>query len=255
MNTPVSMVEGIDEATEGFPLEEISSVQPGTEQARQTREGNPEAGPPPPPPLPSGHPMSTPDRRCRWTAVCLGMLCTLLLVLAIRQATLSYRLRAERDQLLTNHSNLLEERDQLLNNHSHLLKDLSRPRCPTGWVVFGSSCYHNDQTLRLWSKGRRYCQLRGADLVLIKTPEKQHFLNEQKYSGWIGMLKKNGSWMWLDNTPVSTFYWHSSQPTYIDATCAISKTEWGLPNVSWSDAHCMNTNWAICEMPAFNCKN
>lgn len=67
-----------------------------------------------------GPPAGAADRCCRWTAVCLGTLCVLLLVLSIR---VTVWLLTERDQLLTNQSNLAKERDQRLTNHSNLLEE------------------------------------------------------------------------------------------------------------------------------------
>ncbi|KAL2080959.1 hypothetical protein ACEWY4_022812 [Coilia grayii] len=264
--------------SEDLNLQEMSSAQPRTRTSIWAKTG--------PPPLPSG----AADRCCRWTAVCLGLLCVLLLGLSIGLAawlltqrdqllTNHSNLLKERDQLLTNHSNLLKERDQLLTNHSNLLKErdqlltnhsnllrerdqllryklcyegVENPRCPPGWEVFKCNCYHNKKKLISWSDSRQYCQSLGGDLVIVKTPEKQRFITEKKYAGWIGLRKgeKNRTWTWLDNTPVSTWYWHPGEPNSDLGNCVVIH-EWGTTNNTWYDSSCNSGQWSLCEKPAF----
>ncbi|KAL2080984.1 hypothetical protein ACEWY4_022837 [Coilia grayii] len=240
------MADSINANDEEFNLQEISSAQPDTQTAVWAKERNPNTGPPP---LPSG----AADRCCRWTAVCLGLLCVLLLGLSIRLAAW---LLTERHQLLTNNTNLLKERDQLLTNHSNLVKERDhllreKVRCPNGWEFFESNCYHNQHLTRNWSDSRQYCQSFGGDLVLIKTPEKQRLITEMGYGGWIGLRKgeKNGSWGWIDDTPVSTWYWCPDQPDRALADCvAIHQSG---SNNTWHDYSCNSKDHSICEKPAF----
>ncbi|KAL2080983.1 hypothetical protein ACEWY4_022836 [Coilia grayii] len=234
-------MDGIYEDSEEFNLQEISSAQPDTQTAMRAKERNPKTGPPP---LPSG----AAGRCCRWTAVCLGLLCALLLGLSIR---LTVWLLTERHQLLTNHSNLLKERDQLLR---YKLCYEGVDSCPNGWEVFECNCYHNKQHVKNWSDSRRYCQSLGGDLVLIKTPEKQRFITEKQYAGWIGLRKgeKNGSWGWIDDTPVSTWYWYGGQPNNASTDCVVIHQS-DTTYKTWHDYVCDSIgHWAICEKPALS---
>ncbi|KAL2080979.1 hypothetical protein ACEWY4_022832 [Coilia grayii] len=244
--------------SEDLNLQEMSSAKPRTQTSIWAKTG--------PPPPPSG----AADRCCRWTAVCLGLLCALLLGLFIGLAawllterhqllTNNTNLLKERDQLLTNHTNLLKERYELLTNYSNLIKErdhfnlTEKPRCPRGWKFFECNCYHNKHDYRSWSDSRRYCQSLGGDLVLIKTPEKQRFITEMGYGGWIGLRKgeKNRSWGWLDDTPVCTWYWHPGKSNTTSGNCVAIHHSNTSTN-TWYDYTCDRAQYSICEVPAFN---
>ncbi|XP_063070022.1 C-type lectin domain family 6 member A-like [Engraulis encrasicolus] len=224
-------------------LEEISSTSQATQQAR---ERHPETAPPPP--LASG----AANKCYKWTAVCLGMLCVLLLGVLTYLVIFGYQEWAERHRQLTNCS---RERDEL-TAYMRCKEGLEKPTCPAGWLAFECNCLRNRQQFQNWSEGRTYCQSLGADLVIIKTPEKQAFI--KKYiGGWIGLKTgQNGSWTWIDDTPVSSFsqYWSPGQPDLpVTTDCvAVAVHNWHNDSVNgWYDYDCSSGQYPICEKSAF----
>ncbi|XP_052321006.1 CD209 antigen-like isoform X18 [Oncorhynchus keta] len=196
---------------------------------------------------------------CQWwkrysgaAAVCLGLLCVLLLAGIIglflyqrNQLTSFNTLTEERDQLQTSYNILTKERDQLQTNYNTLTKDgdqlqtsnntlikerdqlqkeierlkhsLVEKVCPQGWKKLGSSCYYVSTEKKSWQESRQDCRDRGAHLVVIKSQEQQTLVNwlcGVKNYVWIGLTDSvsEGTWKWVDDTPLTTKYWNSGQP-------------------------------------------
>ncbi|XP_058630047.1 killer cell lectin-like receptor subfamily F member 1 isoform X2 [Onychostoma macrolepis] len=118
-------------------------------------------------------------RSSRAAAVCLVLLCVLLLTAVI---VLCVTFTQERQQLLTKITNHTEERDQLLTNNTNLIQlnvqfnqeknELSK-LIQDGWIYYQFSLYYVSNETKNWTESRRYCTERGADLVIIKNSEKQ----------------------------------------------------------------------------------
>ncbi|XP_048870663.1 CD209 antigen-like protein C [Brienomyrus brachyistius] len=188
-------------------------------------------------------------RDYRPAAVCLGLLCFLLLTAVtalavyhsrvIHQAEKEHNnLRKERDQLLLNYSLQTVERDQLLLNYS--LQSVERDQllvnyslqtavrdqlllnnkycnksyiCPIGWRRFKCSCYYISTEKKTWSDSRQACMQSGTDLAIISNREEQEFMNRIPGDFWIGLSdsEREGTWKWVDGTtiPVEKGYWLS----------------------------------------------
>ncbi|KAI4832986.1 hypothetical protein KUCAC02_015920 [Chaenocephalus aceratus] len=58
---------------------------------------------------------------------------------------------------------------------------------------------------RSWDDGRRDCEKRGADLVIIDSRQEQAFLTGFSPAAWVGMTdrEREGTWVWVDGTPVN----------------------------------------------------
>uniref|UniRef100_A0A8K9Y461 C-type lectin domain-containing protein n=1 Tax=Oncorhynchus mykiss TaxID=8022 RepID=A0A8K9Y461_ONCMY len=126
-------------------------------------------------------------------AVCLGLLCVLLLAgiiglsvqysnvsknssAAIDQLQTSYNtITKERDQLQTSYSNMTKERDQLQTERDVLSGGLSdlKKTCPEGWQKLESSWYFLSTETKTWKESREDCLERGADLVIIKSDKEK----------------------------------------------------------------------------------
>ncbi|XP_050922983.1 C-type lectin domain family 4 member M isoform X1 [Lates calcarifer] len=205
---------------------------------------------------------------CRAAVLFLGLLCLLLLAGLITLGSLytkkdmkmallqtSYNnLTNERDQLQTSYNNLTNERDQLqislYNLHGVLnqlqsrydtlarekdqlqkrLESMTKDRndlqrgCQ-GWVYFGGSVYNSE--------------------------EEQKFSSQWKDNIWIGLTDREteGTWKWVDGTPLTTSYWASNEPNghtiLRDEDCG----EVMLHEIkdNWNDKACDDPNFWICE--------
>ncbi|XP_067249325.1 asialoglycoprotein receptor 1-like [Chanodichthys erythropterus] len=189
-------------------------------------------------------------RSSRAAAVCLVLLCVLLLtaviVLCVHIHTKSSNYTPETHQLLTNITNLTQERDglkiknkdltnerdQLLNKNMALTNDrdelikerdqinqerneLWKMLNETGGYIYQSSFYFIFSEERDWAESRRYCTERGADLIIINNREEQEFV--KKISGnagvWIGLTDSDveDRWKWVDGTNMTSGQYHITQ--------------------------------------------
>ncbi|XP_071264022.1 CD209 antigen-like protein E isoform X2 [Salvelinus alpinus] len=206
---------------------------------------------------------------CQWwkrpsgvAAVCLGLLCVLLLAgiigLSVQYSNVSKNSSTERDQLQTSYNNLTTERDQLQTSYNNLTKKIDKLQTErdflSGWLTncswqkFESSWYFLSTETKTWEKSRQDCLERGADLVIINSD------TEQKRA-WIGLTDsvKEGTWKWVDGTPLTTGYWYDPQPDNGggkpengEEDCVEIRTDQILLK-AWNDLSCAeNLHW-ICE--------
>uniref|UniRef100_A0A673Y8H0 CD209 antigen-like protein E n=2 Tax=Salmo trutta TaxID=8032 RepID=A0A673Y8H0_SALTR len=152
-------------------------------------------------------------------AVCLGLLCVLLLAGIIglsvhynrviknsedernnlSQSFSLYKTNttAERDQLQTRYNNLTEEK-----GHIQAKLFVIEQQCQEGWRYFDSRYYFLSTEKKTWEKSRQDCLERGADLVVINSREEQTFLFNLHLRAWIGLTDSvtEGTWTWVDGT-------------------------------------------------------
>ncbi|XP_064818322.1 CD209 antigen-like protein C isoform X2 [Oncorhynchus masou masou] len=177
-------------------------------------------------------------------------------------------LTTERDQLQTSYNNLTTERDQLQTSYNNLAKQIEqlqterdflrgwltncKQTCTAGWQKFESRWYFLSTETKTWKESREDCLERGADLVIINSDEEQKFLFDLKRRVWIGLTDSviEGTWKWVDDTPLTTRYWYAKQPDNAgpngDENCAeIAKDQ--SPLKAWNDLSCDSIiNW-VCE--------
>ncbi|XP_067088362.1 CD209 antigen-like protein C isoform X2 [Osmerus mordax] len=184
----------------------------------------------------------------RWVIVSFGLLCVL-------QATLniSLRLAFYKDELEP-FSNTTEHRALLLARFNILTRerdDLTRKLCGSTkeWTAFGHSCYFLSTEDKMWNESRLDCRERGAELAVINTREEQEFITRIVVSSWmwIGLTDQQteGTWIWVDGTPLTTTYWNSGEPNDVNGgeDCAM------ILRVGWNDFPCGNRLSWICEKP------
>ncbi|XP_031673670.1 CD209 antigen-like protein C isoform X1 [Oncorhynchus kisutch] len=210
-------------------------------------------------------------------AVCLGLLCVLLLAgiigLSVYYGVIGHHNSTERNQLQTSNNNLTKERDQLQTSYNTLTKErdqlqtsyntLTKERdqltnckqtCPEGWQKFESSWYFLSTETKTWKESREDCLKRGAHLVIINSDKEQEFLFKLKKRVWIGLTDSvsEGTWKWVDGTPLTTpRYWNDNQPDSGDPSgeedCVEIHKDWIFPLKAWNDMPCYwKLNW-ICE--------
>ncbi|XP_045568754.1 C-type lectin domain family 4 member K-like isoform X1 [Salmo salar] len=168
----------------------------------------------------------------------------------------------ERDQLQTSYNTLTKERDQLQTSYNTITKErdklqterdfLSGRLTNLGWQKFESSWYFLSTESKTWKESREDCLKRGADLVIINSDKEQEFLFNLKRRVWIGLTDSvnEGTWKWVDDTPLTTRYWYAKQPDNAgpngDEDCAeIHKDQ--SPLKAWNDMSCgSKLNW-VCE--------
>ncbi|XP_071263132.1 CD209 antigen-like protein C isoform X2 [Salvelinus alpinus] len=161
-------------------------------------------------------------------------------------------LTKERDQLQTRYNNLTIERDQLQREKDDLLEKFSN----SGWNKFESCWYFVSTERETWSESREDCLEREADLVIINSREEQTYLFSLKKGVWIGLTdsETEGSWKWVDGTPLNTSYWGSNQPskdgdhsTNQKKDCVELQGGQDQPEKTWNYLKCdKKRNW-ICE--------
>ncbi|KAJ3614633.1 hypothetical protein NHX12_018204 [Muraenolepis orangiensis] len=129
-------------------------------------------------------------------------------------------LRQQKDQLVTSNNNLTQERDQLQTSNNYLTEERDHLKtelhqlialnanitiCPSKWTHGDDNCYFISKESKSWKESRKYCQEKGADLVIINTKAEQDFLMTiTTLSSWIGLsdLATESVWKWIDGSPL-----------------------------------------------------
>ncbi|KAG9259860.1 CD209 antigen-like protein A [Astyanax mexicanus] len=162
---------------------------------------------------------------CKVAAVCLGLMCVLLLV-AI--TLLWFRICVNKEN-----EGMLSQMD--------------------GWTYFRSSMYYLSAETKTWSEARQHCKEKGADLVIINSEEEQTFIDKQFGEAWIGLTDhgSEGVWKWVDGSTMTIGYWRRGEPNSKgDEDCVVTsyKNEkiW-----SWNDLSCNTDKPWVCERRLF----
>uniref|UniRef100_A0AAZ3RL10 C-type lectin domain-containing protein n=1 Tax=Oncorhynchus tshawytscha TaxID=74940 RepID=A0AAZ3RL10_ONCTS len=103
-----------------------------------------------------------------------------------------------------------------------------------------------------WEESRQDCRNRGAHLVVIKSQEQQTFVNwlcGVKNYVWIGLTDSvtEGTWKWVDDTPLTTKYWNSKEPNGGGAENCVYFYSWSSDTGEWWDYDCSYKYRWICE--------
>ncbi|XP_058240760.1 C-type lectin domain family 4 member A-like [Hemibagrus wyckioides] len=187
------------------------------------------------------------------TAVCLLLLCVLLLF-AVTVLWIKYNiLNTENNKLQTSYNTLTKENDQLQQERSALHSVLLK----FGWRFFNTSVYNISTEKKSWTESRQDCIKKGADLLIINSREEQEFIS--KYFGsieaWIGLTDRDteGKFKWVDGSPLNTEFWWDGEPNDFEQKedCVITGYAKAESNMStWADYPCDFPVVGICEMKA-----
>ncbi|KAM9449638.1 hepatic lectin-like [Clarias gariepinus] len=187
--------------------------------------------------------------RCyRLTAVCMLLLCVLMLTAVTVLWIKCKNLTIMADQLQLQRDQFKQENSEL---HSMILK--------LGWKVFNSKIYISTENESVWEKSREDCKKKGADLVTINSTEEQEFIS--KYYGdteaWIGLTDTytEGTFKWVDNSSLTTaFWWKGQEPNDYNGNedCVITGYRHAGSNLTtWADYSCQRSVVGICEIKIF----
>ncbi|XP_002660626.3 uncharacterized protein dcsignlg [Danio rerio] len=155
-------------------------------------------------------------------------------------------LSLKKQQLETKYNSLSLGKQQLENRVTSLSAELKEARSKSGWFFMSTEAMS-------WSESRQFCRDRGADLVIIKSEEKQRFISSLvKEDTWIGLsVTETGGnkWKWVDNSPLNQGFWAKGEPNNYQGAkedCVEVRISQGTPN-NWNDRRCSDSRKAVCE--------
>uniref|UniRef100_A0A8C4EVA2 C-type lectin domain-containing protein n=1 Tax=Dicentrarchus labrax TaxID=13489 RepID=A0A8C4EVA2_DICLA len=218
---------------------------------------------------------------CRAAAVCLGLLCILLVIGLITLLRTSYnnlteekdqlttekdqlttekdrlttekdRLTTEKDQLTTEKDRLTTEKDQLTTEKDQLTTEKDQLTTEKDKLTTDQLTKENDKLTKekkTWKASRDDCLKKGADLMIINSEEEQDFTRQLKDNMWIGLTdsETEGTWKWVDGTPLTTSYWMDGEPNNYDLKEDCVEVRYHEKENSWNDKPCDLPNFWICE--------
>ncbi|XP_048036002.1 C-type lectin domain family 4 member M-like [Megalobrama amblycephala] len=241
------------------------------------------------PPVPSRSQDEVKAQKCRGSrclvlmTVCLGIICVLLLVGSSIAVAQYFMVAAERESLFKsnkntveefnqtinrlqhNYTELMTEKDQLKNNFTSLsqkklelesnvtsLSDELQKAYEKGYL-WGWFFISNES--KSWSDSRKYCRDQGADLVIIKSEEKQRYItslvNERMSSErvWIGLtdIQQEGNMKWVDNSILNQGFWDTGEPNNERGNENCVELMPSYPVLNWNDLPCSIERKGICE--------
>ncbi|XP_026212313.1 C-type lectin domain family 4 member M-like isoform X2 [Anabas testudineus] len=142
-------------------------------------------------------------------------------------------------------------------------------KCLPGWNILNSSCYffsylESSAVKKNWADSRADCVRRGADLVVIDTPEEQKYVSDSiqnmKTSNrlwengfWIGItdVHSEGTWTWINNvTGLNPRYWMDGEPNNHGQKedCGVIVYSSISPWKTMYDGPCHNPIYWVCKM-------
>ncbi|KAM8776881.1 C-type lectin domain family 7 member A-like isoform 2-T2 [Rhynchonycteris naso] len=159
----------------------------------------------------------------RSIAVTLGILCFIILVIAVVLGTMGIWRFNSGSKLLKNDNFSSRNR----KNHSHptqsSLEESMAPTkaitttgvlsssCPHKWITHENSCYLLSTSLGSWNGSKRQCSQLGSNLLKIDSSKELEFIIQQlssqpHYSFWIGLSRpqSDGYWSWEDGSIFSS---------------------------------------------------
>ncbi|XP_026156706.1 CD209 antigen-like protein E isoform X2 [Mastacembelus armatus] len=188
----------------------------------------------------------------RGAAVCLGVLCLLMMVGIISLSIRYVSVKLENEQLKIRINNLSSSYNQSQNDLKQLQEKIHRTWCPEGWTRFGCSCYFKSSEEKTWPNSWSDCRDKGADLVTINSKEEQEFVTKLNVTGqfWIGLRTlysqqtSTWDWKWMDKSQLREMFWatgHGNPTAWSFASCCDQQGK-------WTKGYYENKKTWICEI-------
>uniref|UniRef100_A0A8C2D079 C-type lectin domain-containing protein n=1 Tax=Cyprinus carpio TaxID=7962 RepID=A0A8C2D079_CYPCA len=181
-------------------------------------------------------------------------------------------LTAEKSQLQRDFNSLNEKKLELERRVTSLSEELKKEASKRGHFIkcillCGSGWFFMSSELKSWSDSRQYCRDHGADLIIIKSEEKQVSLcecllmNERNHTYslvWIGLSdsENEGIMKWVDNSPLTTFvfvfflvllFWIKGEPNDEHGIEDCIELTPSHPALNWNDLPCSEMRKGFCE--------
>uniref|UniRef100_A0A9J8B230 C-type lectin domain-containing protein n=1 Tax=Cyprinus carpio carpio TaxID=630221 RepID=A0A9J8B230_CYPCA len=153
-------------------------------------------------------------------------------------------LTAEKSQLQRDFNSLNEKKLELERRVTSLSEELKKEASKRGWFFVSTE-------LKSWSDSRQYCRDHGADLIIIKSEEKQrHISSFTKERVWIGLSDRENeaNMKWVDNSPLKQGFWLKGEPNdeHGNEDCIELMPSNPVLN-NWNDLPCSEMRKFICE--------
>ncbi|XP_058414803.1 C-type lectin domain family 7 member A isoform X2 [Diceros bicornis minor] len=161
----------------------------------------------------------------RWCpiAVTLGILCLVILVIAVVLGTMAFwRSNSGSKPLKSNNFPSRNRENHSQSTQSSLEENVAPTKtittagvlsssCPSNWIIHENSCYLFSTSLSSWNISKRQCSLLGSNLLNIDSSEELEFIAKQVSSQpdnsfWIGLSRHQteGAWFWEDGSIFSS---------------------------------------------------
>ncbi|XP_043974311.1 uncharacterized protein LOC122831856 isoform X2 [Gambusia affinis] len=121
------------------------------------------------------------------------------------------------NDLTTERKILIKERKMMQNQELGQDNDKGCYMCLDDWILYKDKWYlfyDKPAPWMTWEQSRRFCQDRGADLVVIDDLQEQEFVSKHikyyhsKHNGyWIGLQQVNNTWTWVDGRVDTLGFW------------------------------------------------
>ncbi|XP_074975695.1 killer cell lectin-like receptor subfamily B member 1B allele C isoform X2 [Caretta caretta] len=89
--------------------------------------------------------------------------------------------------------------------------------CPTDWQLRGDKCYWVSRGGDMWSESRADCSVRGSQLLVIQDPKELEFLKDLTQGSnqfWVGLSVSSPekAWTWVGGSPLNQTLFPVSGP-------------------------------------------
>uniref|UniRef100_A0A8C6U531 C-type lectin domain-containing protein n=1 Tax=Neogobius melanostomus TaxID=47308 RepID=A0A8C6U531_9GOBI len=170
--------------------------------------------------------------------ICVSCLCNLSQTFVCPVSVTVLTLLSLSD-LQTSHQTVSEQRDEL-EQQLHGVSE-SKSLSTQNWNFVNGSFYLSDASMLSWKNSRQYCLDRGADLIIINSPEEQEFAMTFGERSWIGLTDAQqegcGDGFWFPDEP-------NNDKGNEDCVEVLSSKP---KHANWNDLPCDDLRKVICE--------